>query len=193
MKKMLITMTAALWMSSAIAVNSVDRDAARHHFGNRQEVQGIPAKKHRAPSAEMITDRMKVDLDLSKKQTAKVLELNKEYRDVLGKPGKPFGHRGKGPRGVDGRKYGPKKQQADGQTGATQVEKPKMDKRPELTPEEREKRHEAMERHMKRKTEYDAKLKDILSKKQFEKYQEMNRHHRHLGKGDFRKGDCEKD
>ena len=41
--------------------------------------------------------------------------------------------------------------------------------------------------------EYDAKLKDILSKKQFEKYQEMNRHHRHLGKGHFRKGDCEKD
>ena len=77
MKKMLITMTAALWMSSAIAVNSVDRDQTRHHFRTKQEVQGMPAKKHRAPSPELVTDRMKVDLDLSKKQTAKVLELNK--------------------------------------------------------------------------------------------------------------------
>ena len=34
---MLITMTAALWMSSAIAVNSLDRHVTRHQFGNRQE------------------------------------------------------------------------------------------------------------------------------------------------------------
>ena len=77
MKKIFATMVALLAMTAAMAQQSDN-------------------KERRAPrkiDAQEMTDRMAKELNLDDAQKAKVLDLNKEYQDVLGGPGM-----GRGPR-----------------------------------------------------------------------------------------------
>jgi hypothetical protein len=209
MKKMLISMMAALWMSSAIAANTTSMQP--------DEQQGGPRRHALTP--EKVTERMTEELDLSKKQVEKVQKLNEEYADIFQRPGRHHRHHGmyRGMKGKDCCKAGKEcckadkdcckaekgcnkeqkdcgkdkadckkdaHQGVDGQTGASQVEqKQGRSKRPELTEEQKAERKARFEQHKARKAEYDAKLKDILSKKQFEKYQAQRKHRgpRHHG------------
>lgn len=163
MKKIFATMVALLAMTAAMAQQSDN-------------------KERRAPrkiDAQEMTDRMAKELNLDDAQKAKVLDLNKEYQDVLGGPGM-----GRGPRGGHHghRPHAEGGQKTDGQTGATEQapkEKPQAGeghKRPELT----EAKKAEMKQRMAKREEYDKKLKTILTDDQQKKLQEM---HQRGGRG----------
>lgn len=129
----------------------------------------------RMMTPEQMTERMTKELDLNKDQQAKVLDLNKEYKDVIGRPRMhrgPLGPRPDGMKKADGMKKpeGMKKaedmKKPDGETGATQ--RPPRAERPELT----EAQKEEMKKRMERRKEYDSKLKAILTPEQMEKHQQ---------------------
>ena len=160
MKKIILAMVAILSMATAVAQDNDKKER----------------KAPKQPTQEEMVERMAQELNLTADQKTKVLALNKEYADVLGRPGMGRGgHRG-GPR-------------PDGQTGATEkqgdkkVEKQadkKADKkgdrkgqRPELTDEQKAQ----MKQQMEKRKEYDAKLKNILTDEQYQKLQKQ-RHHR---------------
>jgi hypothetical protein len=86
MKKIVLTMVALLSMTVAMA--------QENDKGERK------APKHITP--EMVTDRMAKELSLTDAQKAKVLNLNKEYKDVIGKGPRMGGPRPPKPQ-VDGR------------------------------------------------------------------------------------------
>ena len=120
--------------------------------------------------AEMVrcqTQRMVEKYGLNEEQAARLQALNEEYAGKLPKPGM----RGPGMRPGPG-KHGPRPEGGF---------KPKEGERPQLTEEQKaarkaemEKRHEEMqkifEEREKAQAEYDAALKDILTKKQFKAY-----------------------
>lgn len=158
MKKIILTMVALLSMTAMMAQN------------DKKE-----GKAHKQPTAEEMVERMAKELNLTDDQKAKVLELNKEYKDVMRGPGM-----GRGPRG--GR--GPRQ---DAETGATQQQRPE---RPQLTDEQKAE----MKKNMEKRKEYDAKLKNILTEDQYKKLQKQ-RHHggHHGGKGGKRPADAPQD
>ena len=156
MKKIVMTMVALLTMTAAVAQNS------ENNSNNRQR------REFKKPTPEEMSNRMAENLKLTDKQKSKVLDLNKEYENVLMPgPGMGRGHRGPRP---------------DGQTGATQkndeqkAEK-KQGQRPELTDEQKAQ----MKQQMEKRQEYDKKLKNILTDEQYKTYQQQ--HQRRGGRG----------
>ncbi len=141
MKKIVLTMVALLSMTAVMA-----QDAKSER------------KAPKEPSAEEMTDRMANDLKLTDEQKAKVLELNKEYKDVLKAPRRP-----RGPR-------------PDAQSGATQQEdqkdfkKGQRPERPELTDEQKAK----FKAHHAKRQEYDKKLKQILTDDQYKSWKKKH-------------------
>lgn len=129
----------------------------------------------RMMTPEQMTERMTKELDLNKDQQAKVLDLNKEYKDVIGRPRMHRGPLGPRPDGMkkpedmkkpEGMKKAEDMKKPDGETGATQ--RPPRAERPELT----EAQKEEMKKRMERRKEYDSKLKAILTPEQMEKHQQ---------------------
>jgi hypothetical protein len=158
MKKIVMTMIAALTMTAAMAQQS----------DNQQR------RAPRKMDAQQMTERMAKELGLDDSQKAKVLELNKEYQDVLGGPGM-----GRGPRGHH---HGPRpdslrQQKTDGQTGASE-QTAQRPKRPELSEEQKAE----MKLRQAKREEYDQKLNAILTAEQQKKMKQM-RKGRHGGRG----------
>lgn len=142
------------------------------------------------------TEKMTQELNLSKKQQAKVLALNEKYADAFAMPGmrgprpsKDGKFDGRKPQGKpDCKKEGCDKKEKDfDKQGKDCCNKNKecckkdgQHKRPELTAEQKAKM-KAM--HQKR-AEYDKELEKILNKKQYQAYKDNNkRHHGHRGHG----------
>lgn len=147
MKKIVMTMIALLTMTAAVAQNN----------GNGE-------RRFQRPTPEDQTNRMAEQLKLDDKQKAKVLDLNKEYENVLmGGMGRGFG-RGQG---------GPGAGFQGGQQG----------QRPELTEEQRAEMQKQMQQRMEKRQEYEKKLKEILTDDQFKTYQEQQQQRR--GRGGF--------
>lgn len=133
------------------------------------------------------TEKMSQELNLSKKQKAKVLALNEKYADVFAMPGMR-GSRPPKDGKFDGRKPQgkPDFQKEDFDKQRKDFDKQDKDcckkdgqhKRPELTAEQ-EAKMKAM--HQKR-AEYDNELEKILNKKQYQAYKDnQKRHHGHRG------------
>ena len=153
MKKIVLTMIALLTMMTAVA----------------QQENNNERRAFKKPTPEEMTNRMADQLKLTDKQKKKVLELNKEYEDVIGGPGMGMmGGRHMGPR-----HNGPR---PDGQTGAT-AQQAQPRERPQLTDEQRKE----MQQRMEKRKEYDAKLQKILTDEQQQEYQKM--HQRRGGRG----------
>lgn len=133
MKKIVLTMIAILSMTVAMAQNDEKRD------GNRGPRQFTP---------EQMVENLAGRLNLNDDQKAKLLELNTEYKDVLG-----------GPRW--GGRNGGNRPQRNENAGEGQ--------RPQLTEEQRAQWQE----RMKKRQEYEEKLKGILTEEQYKQYQEM--------------------
>ena len=170
MKKIALTLIALLTIMAAMAQESDNKE------------RRIPRK----PDAQQMTDRMAKDLGLNDKQKAQVLQLNKEYQDVLGGPGM-----GRGPRGGRGHHHGPRPdgkqgqkakvksdQQTDAQTGATE-QAPKTGKRPDR-PQLTEAQKAEFKKHQAKREEYNKKLQEILTADQQKKWQES---HKRRGRG----------
>ena len=141
-----MTMVALLTMTAAVAQDNNSENRQRREF--------------KKPTPEEMTTRMTESLKLDDKQQKKVLELNKEYENVLGGPGmgRGFGRGQRGPR-------------PDGQTGASQNNNNQQrPERPQMTEEQRAK----MQQMMEKRQEYDKKLKEILTEDQYKTYQEQN-------------------
>ena len=157
MKKMILTLVALLSMTAAQAQDNNKSDKCEC----KKEMRHGKERKQMTP--EEMTDRMAKDLSLTDAQKSKVLALNKEYQDVLGK--RPHMKR-------------PQKPQADGESGATeQQDRPQ---RPQLTDAQKAE----MKQQKAKREEYAAKLKKILNDDQYEKYEKMQKHHRgHGGPG----------
>lgn len=147
MKKIVMTMVALLTMTAAVAQDNNSENRQRREF--------------KKPTPEEMTTRMTESLKLDDKQQKKVLELNKEYENVLGGPGmgRGFGRGQRGPR-------------PDGQTGASQNNNNQQQRpeRPQMTEEQRAK----MQQMMEKRQEYNKKLKEILTEDQYKTYQEQN-------------------
>ncbi len=173
MKKILLTMMAFAAMSAAMA--------------QQDKVENKQRKAPHKPTPEAMTDRMAQELNLTDEQKAKVLELNKEYDDVLGMPGMRHGHRGMRPEGMkleakaekkatvekkaqaEKNAKAEKKEKIDAQTGATE-QRPERAERPQLTEDQKAK----MEQFRAKRQEYDGKLKEILTPDQYQNYQQKN-------------------
>ena len=97
---------------------------------------------------ESSTEQMATTLSLSDSQKAAVLKLNTEYADLF-----------KGP-GNDGRR--PPKKDSSTESSSSETEQD----RPEMTDEMKAK----MEERRTKETEYESKLKEILSDSQFSTY-----------------------
>ena len=135
MKKIVLTMIAILSMTVAMAQNDDRRD------GNRAPREITPEQR---------TENLAGRLNLNDDQKAKLLELNTEYKDVLGGP--RWGGRNGGNR--------PQRNESAGEG-----------QRPQLTEEQRAQWQE----RMKKRQEYEEKLKGILTEDQYKQYQEMMR------------------
>lgn len=153
MKKIALTLVALLTMTAAMAQQSDNKER----------------RGPRKIDAQEMTDRMAKELSLDDKQKAKVLELNKEYQDVLGGPGM-----GRGPRGGRGGHRGQRPdslKKTDGQTGATQ-QTPQAGERPQR-PQLTEAQKAEFEKRQAEREEYNQKLNKILNGDQQKKYKEM--------------------
>ena len=136
MKKIVLTMIAILSMTVAMAQNDDRRD------GNRAPREITPEQR---------TENLAGRLNLNDDQKAKLLELNTEYKDVLGGP--RWGGRNGGNR--------PQRNESAGEGQRPQ--------RPQMTEEQRAQWQE----RMKKRQEYEEKLKGILTEDQYKQYQEM--------------------
>ena len=148
MKKIVFTMTALL----ALATATMAQD---NNNGERRAPRQF--------SVEDMTNRMADNLKLNDEQKTKVMELNKEYQEVL-----------MAPRGF----RGPRGPRPDGQTEATGkqdgkqnevTERPQRPERPQMSEEQRE----AMKKNMEKRQEYDKKLKDILTEDQYNNWKQQ--------------------
>lgn len=101
---------------------------------------------------EQMTENLAGRLNLNDDQKAKLLELNTEYKDVVF-GGQRFGGRNGGNR--------PQRNENAGEGQRPQ--------RPQLTEEQRAQWQE----RMKKRQEYEEKLKSILTEEQYKQYQEM--------------------
>lgn len=165
MKKVVLTMVALLSMTMAVAQ---DKEKCECKCSPKECV--CCSKEGKAPkemTPETMTECMAKCLSLTDAQKTKVLALNTEYKDVLAK----------GPRMGGPRHHKP---QVDGETGATQQQRPERPEKPQLTDEQKAQ----MKANMEKRGEYNKKLKDILNDEQYEKYEKMNqRHGRHGNRG----------
>ncbi len=111
---------------------------------------------------EQRTKRMVEKYKLSDEQATKLTALNKEYAGKLGGPmGGPRGPRGGAPQAQqDGQQ-----QNVDGQTGATQQQ------RPELTDEQKAEMQKRMQEQKTNQEAYDKALKEILTDEQYTSYE----------------------
>ena len=154
MKKMMMTMIAAVLMSSAAFAQEEKKCECKCKQPDKTEMV-----KHR-------TDRVVKKYGLNDQQAASLLELNTKYADKFG-----------GPRGHHGKKH---EGQADATTGATTPQPRGDKKRPELTEEQKaqfEARRQEMEANRKA---YETELKKILTEDQFKQYEaDMKKHKRH--------------
>lgn len=167
MKKMMTTMMAALWMSSAIAANATDKQMDKNLPPHRMEMRQGVAPKKLSPAER--TEYMTKELGLSKKQAKKVQALNEKYAGRMEGPGMG--------------QQRPPKMDKDGQKGCENCKKQCDQKRPELSAEQKSKMDAEMKARQKARAEYDAELKSILTDKQFAKYQQQHGgHHGHHGK-----------
>jgi hypothetical protein len=162
MKKMMMTMIAAVLMSSAAFAQEEKKCECKCKQPDKTEMV-----KHR-------TDRVVKKYGLNDQQAASLLELNTKYADKFGGP---RGHHGK----KHGMRHGKKHEgQADATTGATNPQPRGDKKRPELTEEQKaqfEARRQEMEANRKA---YETELKKILTDDQFKQYEaDMKKHKRH--------------
>lgn len=132
------------------------------------EGRGGHFDKHKM--AKERTERMVKEYKLNKTQAAQLLQLNEEFAQSFPKP------RPGGPR------HGMKKPQADATTGATRQAPPQ---KPDSTtvmpaPHERGKGAVRMNPQMMRQKmkAYDARIKQIFTKKQYKKYVAAKHHQR---------------
>ncbi len=130
MKKLVFTMIAAMSMTFAMAQTTDD---------NKAKKQFAPVDR-----TEMMTSK----LGLSKKQAAKVKELNEQYKDVL----EHRGHKFHGPNGFG--PQGPCPQMMD--SAPQNVKDCK-----ELTAEDKAKFEAKMKENQARRQEYEQKLKEL--------------------------------
>ena len=172
MKKMILTLIAALTVSTTFAF----------HQGPKKIT---PAER---------TEKMTKELNLSKKQKAKVLALNERYADAFAMPGM------RGPRPPKDGKFDGRKPQGKPDHQKKDFDKQRKDfdkqgkdsckknkeccnkdgqhKRPELTAEQKAK----MKALHQKRAEYDKELENILNKKQYQTYKEnQKKHHGHRG------------
>ncbi len=177
MKKIVLTMVALLSLTVAVAQQS-DKSEKK-----------MESKVMKQPTPEEMTERMAKDLNLTDAQKSKVLELNKEYKDVLRSP---RGFRGPRPNGMkkhdgqmkegkakhDGDKKLEKGKKTDAQTGATDMQPAE---RPQLTDAQKAE----MKKHHEKRGEYDKKLKQILNDDQYKSWKKS--HGRHRGPRDGKK------
>ena len=189
MKKIVLTMLAMMAFGSLMAQDNKDAE------------QRAPKKM----TPEEMTERMTKELDLNEDQQAKVLDLNKEYEDVINHPAMHKGSRGPRPEGkmkkADGMRKPEAKQKAEAKEQKAEAKEKKAEakekkaeanqdtdgetgatKRPERAerPEMTEAQKAERQKRMERRKEYDGKLKEVLTPEQFEKYQQ-HRHHRPHG------------
>ena len=162
MKKMMMTMIAAVLMSSAAFAQEEKKCECKCKQPDKTEMV-----KHR-------TDRVVKKYGLNDQQAASLLELNTKYADKFGGP---RGHHGK----KHGMRHGKKHEgQADATTGATTPQPRGDKKRPELTEEQKaqfQARRQEMEANRKA---YETELKKILTEDQFKQYEaDMKKHKRH--------------
>ena len=162
MKKMMMTMIAAVLMSSAAFAQEEKKCECKCKQPDKTEMV-----KHR-------TDRVVKKYGLNDQQAASLLELNTKYADKFGGP---RGHHGKKHSMRHGKKH---EGQADATTGATTPQPRGDKKRPELTEEQKaqfEARRQEMEANRKA---YETELKKILTEDQFKQYEaDMKKHKRH--------------
>ena len=116
--------------------------------GERRE----DGREPRQFTPEQMTENLAGRLNLNDDQKAKLLELNTEYKDVVF-GGQRFGGRNGGDR--------PQRNENAGEGQRPQ--------RPQLTEEQRAQWQE----RMKKRQEYEEKLKSILTEEQYKQYQEM--------------------
>lgn len=143
--------------------------AATVSFGYAQDDNKSAGFERRQPDPEQMTKMMAERLGLNDEQTKDLVVLNKEYADVLRGPGMRGGRPGMGRPGAPGQFGG----QRPPRFGQSQGEGQGMNKRPELTEEQREEMKARMEKMQERRAEYDKKVQEILTKEQYEKFQEM--------------------
>ncbi len=146
MKKMILTMVALLSMTVAVAQDS-------------------DQKRGKAPkemTAEEMTNRMAEQLSLTDAQKAQMLQLNTEYKDVIGRPG--------GMRGMRGMRGGMRGQRPDGNTSASEQQQQRPE-RPQLTDEQKAQ----MKERMAKRQEYDKKVKEVLTDDQYKTWQKQQR------------------
>ncbi len=139
MKKIVLSLVAILSMTTAMAQND--------------EKNGQNGPQQFTP--EQRTEMMAKKLNLSDDQKKKVLELNNEYKDVMGGPGGMRGQMGqRGQRGQNG------EMGQMGQRGGN---------RQEMTDEQKAE----MKQRMEKGQEYNKKMKEILTDDQYKTYQQM--------------------
>lgn len=144
MKKIVLTMIAALTMTAAMA----------------QDNENQQRREFKKPTPEQMTDRMAQQLSLTDEQKEKVLTLNKEYENVIGFRG--MGRRGPG--------MGRPNRRSNDQNNATDGQQTQRPQRPQLTDEQKAE----MQKNMEKRQEYDKKLKEILTDEQYQNYQKQH-------------------
>ncbi len=131
------------------------------------------------PTPEQATERMAEQLMLTSDQGDKVFELNKQYPELMMMYAFP---RGGGNFG--GGQQGSRPQQGadtDAQSGATQQAQRPQNSQPRQRPELTEEQKAKFEEMRQKREQYEAKLKEILTAEQSDKYDEL--YHRGFGQG----------
>lgn len=167
MKKMMMTMIAAVLMSSA----AFAQEEKKCECKNSKQPDKTEMVKHR-------TDKFAKRYGLNDQQAASLLELNTKYADKFGGP---RGHHGKHHGKRHGMKPGKKHEgQTDATTGAT-PQQPRGDKkRPELTEEQKAKFEARRQEVEANRKAYETELKKILTDDQFKQYEaDMKKHKGH--------------
>ena len=161
MKRIIMTMAAAVLMSSAVlAQEKKEGQRPERKFDKTEMI------KHR-------TDETVKQYSLNEKQAAKLLELNTKYADKMGPRGP---HRG-GPGRHHGMRPGPK---PDGETAATPQQPKDEKKRPELTEEQKAKMKAEREEMQQTMKAYDAELQKIMTDEQYKQYKaDMEKRRQH--------------
>lgn len=141
MKQMIMTLLAAVMVSTAASAQ--DKDSNKPSMDNNRKQEMV---KHR-------TDKMVEDYQLNDKQAKKLLALNTEYADKI-RPHHRGPHGPQGPHGMRGQRPEPPKENMNGE----RPEPPKGDR-----PDRRKEMAETMKA-------YDAELQKIMTAEQYEKY-----------------------
>ncbi len=117
--------------------------------------KGSKAPKQMTP--EQVTNQMATQLNLSEDQKTKVLALNNQYKDIVG--------RGPGMGGPRPPKGGQKADNQNQQAGQQQGSRPEL-------PQMSDSQKQQMKQHMQQRKAYEKQLKQILTDDQYKKYQQ---------------------